>query len=96
MSVLHVDLVPKSGAEAALEQTYRDTFEPAIRTQPGFLAVRLLRPAEAGGWRLVVEFEREEDRLTWVDSATHQRVWGAVEDRLETYQPVLYWEVEGR
>lgn len=93
MSVLHVDLVPKDASGSVLEETYRDTFRPAIRRQPGFRSVGLLRPAEAGQWRLAIEFAREADRIAWVESDTHQRVWGAMEDQLETYQPVLYEEV---
>ena len=93
MSVLHVDLVPKSGAESVLEETYHGTFGPAIRQQPGFRSVTLLRPAESGSWRLDIEFEREDQRVAWTETALHQEVWGAMESQLASYQPVLFQEV---
>lgn len=93
MSVLHVDLVPKKGAESALEQTYHDTFGPAIRQQAGFRSVALLRPAESGSWRLGIEFEREDQRVAWTETALHQEVWGAMESQLDSYEPVLFQEV---
>ena len=94
-SVLHVELQVKEGAGDALVDTYHSTFRPAISGQAGFLAVRLLRPIDAPGYRLVIEFAEEEQRLRWVESALHQRVWPQMEAHCGGYTPNLFAEVEG-
>lgn len=92
MSVLHVDLRTKEGAAPALLETYRTRFYPAIARQPGFVSVALLRGREVPH-RLVIVFEEEEQRLSWVESALHQQVWPEMEAHCESYQPVLFEEV---
>ncbi|MBO0701787.1 MAG: antibiotic biosynthesis monooxygenase [Candidatus Dormibacteraeota bacterium] len=94
-SVLHVELQVKAGSEEALVDTYRSTFRPAISKQGGFEAVRLLRPVDAPGYRLVIEFSQEEQRLSWVASDLHQQVWPQVEAHCSEYTPNLFQEVEG-
>jgi antibiotic biosynthesis monooxygenase (ABM) superfamily enzyme len=96
---LHVDLEVASGRESALVEAFHKTFEPVIRQQPGFVSVQLVsfRQAMKGDppamkFRLLITFETEEQRLVWVASDDHQRVWPAIEANLsgEKYVPVLY------
>jgi heme-degrading monooxygenase HmoA len=96
---LHVDLEAAEGRHAALVEAFHSVFEPVIRRQPGFVSVQLLsfRQAMQGAppamkHRLVISFETEEQRLIWVASEDHQRVWPAIEANLagEKYVPVLY------
>lgn len=94
-SVLHVELQVKEGAEEALAATYRATFRPAVSRQEGFRSVRLLRPVDAPGYRLVIEFAEEEQRLRWVASGLHQEAWPQMEAHCGSYTPNLFGEVEG-
>jgi heme-degrading monooxygenase HmoA len=96
---LHVDLEIADGREASLVEAFHSVFEPVIRKQPGFMDVRLLRFRQAmkGSppamkFRLLISFETEQQRLSWVASEDHQRVWPAMEANLagEKYVPVLY------
>jgi len=92
---LHVDLDVDSMLEQQLLGAYRDTFTPAIRRQPGFVDVRLLRlrsPDRAFNYRLLISFESEEQRKAWVASGLHQEVWPAIERTLkgEKYASSLY------
>lgn len=91
MSVLHVDLITREGAAPALLETYRTRFRPAITRQPGLVSVALLQGQEVPH-RLVIVFEREEQRLSWVETAVHQQVWPEMEAHCESYQPVLFEE----
>ncbi len=94
-SVLHVELEVREGAGEALLDTYRSTFRPAVSRQEGFRSVRLLHPLEAPGYRLMIEFGEEEQRLRWVASALHQEVWPQMEAHCSGYTPNLFGEVEG-
>ena len=86
MVVLHVDLRPKPGAGPALEQTFHETFRPAIRAQQGFVDVALLRPiAETDPFRLVIVFENEALRMKWVGTDLHQQVWPKLESHCAGY-----------
>jgi len=97
---LHVDLEVDPQKEATLAATFKKTFEPIIRKQPGFVDVKLLkfRKAMAGAgpgkfnYRLLIGFQTEEHRMQWVASAEHQRVWPAMEKNLtgQKYMPWLY------
>jgi heme-degrading monooxygenase HmoA len=92
---LHVDLDVDPMLEQQLLGAFRDIFAPAIRTQPGFLDVRLLRPRsqETGlNYRLLISFQSEEQRKQWVATDLHQEVWPAIERTLKggTYVPRLY------
>lgn len=97
---LHVDLELDSSKEQELVRAFRESFQPAIRRQQGFVDVKLLklRAIMAGngpdsfGYRLLISFETEEDRQRWVASDTHQEVWPAIEGNLKgsRYSVVLY------
>lgn len=97
---LHVDLEVDPARESDLVTSYRDVFRPAIRKQPGFVDVKLLRleAAVAGAaparskYRLLISFESEEQRKKWVATLTHQKVWPAIERTLvgSKYTALLY------
>lgn len=84
---LHVDLDVDPKKEKSLLETFQKTFKPAISKQPGFVDVKLLkmRSALMGaaptslGYRLLISFETEEQRLKWVATDTHQKVWPQME-----------------
>jgi heme-degrading monooxygenase HmoA len=87
---LHIDLEVDPAKEKDLVAAFRNVFRPAIRRQPGFVEVRLLklRGAVAGGapeglgYRLLISFESEELRQKWVASADHQQAWPEIEKTL--------------
>ena len=80
MVALHLDLQLKPGASPELEKTFREVFRPAISAQPGFVAVELLRPnSEPALYRLVIEFQSEQQRMDWVATDLHQQVWPKME-----------------
>ena len=88
---LHVDLEVDPAKEKELVLNFRRVFRPAISKQPGFVSVRLLKlrqavvgaaPANAP-YRLVISFQTEEQRQTWVASEDHQRAWPAIEGTLK-------------
>ena len=97
---LHLDLEVEPSLEGEMVANFRKTFRPAIRRQPGFLDVRLLklRSAVAGKppanstYRLLISFESEEQRQTWVATDTHQKVWPTIEKCLRgaKYTALLY------
>ncbi|MEZ5399709.1 MAG: hypothetical protein R2729_08560 [Bryobacteraceae bacterium] len=96
---LHVDLEVDPTREKEMLDNYRTIFHPAIRKQPGFLDVKMLKFREAmvGGpsafnYRLLISFRTEEQRRTWVASDLHQRAWPTIEKCLKgaKYQPWLY------
>ena len=81
---LHVDLDVDPTKGKDLESTFHTVFEPTIRKQPGFVAVTLLKlRAAAVTYRLVISFETEEQRVAWVATADHQRVWPQMEKNLK-------------
>ena len=80
---LHVDLVVEPTKEKDLVSTFHTVFEPTIGKQPGFISVSLLKLRVPGSaYRLVISFETEEQRLAWVASDDHQRVWPKMENNL--------------
>ncbi len=97
---LHLDLELDPAKEKSLTVTYEKTFRPAIRKQPGFVDVRLLklRSALAGAapanmaYRLILSFATEEHRKTWVATDLHQKVWPEMEKHLKgaKYTALLY------
>ena len=101
---LHVDLEVDPARESELASTFRDRFRPAIRKQPGFVEVKLLKlqAAVAGAaparskYRLLIAFASEEQRKKWVATPLHQEVWPAIERTLTgaKYTALLY-EVAG-
>jgi heme-degrading monooxygenase HmoA len=81
---LHVDLDVEPTKEKDLVSTFHTVFEPAISKQPGFVLVTLLKlRAAAVTYRLVISFETEEQRVAWVATADHQRVWPQMEKNLK-------------
>lgn len=100
-TVLHVDLMVDPAHEAALKETFGKVFRPTIRKQPGFVDVRLqkFRVARAGGapaagtWKLLISFQTEEERETWVATADHQRVWPQMEKHLKLVNAYVFDEV---
>ena len=81
---LHVDLVVEPTKEKELVSTFHTVFEPTIRKQPGFVSVSLLRlRGDAIAYRLVISFETEEQRIAWVATDDHQRVWPKMENNLK-------------
>jgi heme-degrading monooxygenase HmoA len=101
---LHVELDVPPANEKELVTNFRNVFRPAIRRQPGFVEVKLLKlrsavvgPAPAhASYRLVIGFASEEQRQAWVKTDEHQRVWPAIEKNLqrENLRAILYDEVE--
>ena len=96
---LHVDLEVDPAKEAVLVKNFKDVFRPTISKQPGFVEVKLLkmRSAPAGEapktkWRLLISFQTEEQRLTWVAADDHQRAWPTIEQNLisKKFSAVLY------
>ncbi len=88
---LHVDLQVQPGREQEVMDNFKKTFRPAIRKQPGFVDVKLLKlrtvpmgKAPEAKFRLLISFEKEEQRLTWVATDIHQKVWPTIEKTLKT------------
>jgi heme-degrading monooxygenase HmoA len=81
---LHVDLDVEPTKENDLESTFHTVFEPTISKQLGFVSVTLLKlRAAAVTYRLVISFETEDQRVAWVATADHQRVWPQMEKNLK-------------
>jgi antibiotic biosynthesis monooxygenase (ABM) superfamily enzyme len=81
---LHVDLEVEPTKEKDLVSTFHTVFEPTIRKQPGFVSVALLKIRGAAiAYRLVISFETEEQRIAWVATGDHQRVWPQMENNLK-------------
>ena len=81
---LHVDLDVEPTKEKDLVSTFHTVFEPTISKQPGFVSVSLLKLRGAVmSYRLVISFETEEQRVAWVATADHQRVWPQMEKNLK-------------
>ncbi len=85
MIQLHVDLDVDPAQEQQLLTAFRQTFSPAIRKQPGFVDVQLLRLRDKTAdfnYRLLIGFESEEQRQQWVATPLHQEVWPVIERTL--------------
>src|SRR5260370_26342007 len=80
---LHVDLDVDPAHEQSLVDTFHRIFEPTIGKQPGFVSVTLLRTGAAATYRLVISFQTEEQRVAWLATDDHQRVWPQMEANLE-------------
>jgi heme-degrading monooxygenase HmoA len=97
---LHVDLDVEPTKQKDLVMTFKNVFKPTIGKQPGFVEVKLLKlrqamkgPAPANAsYRLLISFQTEEQRKTWVATDDHQRVWPQMEKNLrgEKFGAVLY------
>src|SRR3989442_6979596 len=80
---LHVDLEVEPLKEKDLVDTFHQVFEPAIGKQPGFVSVKLLKARLSAAYRLAISFQTEDQRLAWVASADHQKVWPRMEASLK-------------
>ena len=97
---LHVDLEVDPAKEKEMLSTYANVFRPAISKQPGFVEVKLLKlrsalagQAPAGAThRLIISFQTEDQRLKWVATDVHQKVWPQMEKTLKStkYSVILY------
>ena len=98
--MLHCDLQVDPAREKEMVNNFHNTFEPVIRKQPGFADVKLLklRNAVAGkaptpaNYKLLISFQTEEQRLAWVATAEHQKVWPTIEKTLTGFKfnAILY------
>lgn len=97
---LHVDLNVDPAKEKDLLKNYATIFMPAIKKQPGFTDVKLMKlrsvakgsgPANTN-YRLLICFQTEDQRLQWVASDEHQKVWPAMDKNLrgEKLSAVLF------
>ncbi|MFD2093189.1 hypothetical protein [Blastococcus deserti] len=63
---------------AELRRAFTDNFAPAISAQQGFLECLLLAATEGGDaprLRLDITFRTEDERLAWVQSDLHDKVF---------------------
>lgn len=97
---LHLDLEVDPAKEKEMLENFRKTFRPAIRKQPGFVDVKLLKLQEAlagkapanSAYRLLISFQTEDLRKKWVATDLHQQVWPTIEKTLKgaKYNALLY------
>lgn len=97
---LHVDLDVDAGKEKELLANFEKIFKPAISRQPGFVEVKLLKLRKAmkgegprnASHRLLISFQTEEQRVSWVATADHQKAWPTIERNLkgDKFTAVLY------
>ena len=97
---LQLDLELDPAKEKELLTNYKNTFRPAISKQPGFVDVKLMKlRAEMAGkvpvnctYRLMLSFQTEDQRKTWVATPLHQKVWPTIENTLKgaKYTAFLY------
>jgi hypothetical protein len=91
---LHCDLDVDLAKEKALVSTFHTVFEPVISRQPGFVSVTLLKMrGSAAAYRLAIGFATEEQRLTWVATEDHQRVWPQMEQNIKEFTAALWDQV---
>jgi heme-degrading monooxygenase HmoA len=98
--VLLLDLEVDPAKEKELLANFKQTFSPAIRKQPGFVDVKLMKlrtelagKAPAGSrYRLLISFQTEEQRQKWVATDLHQQAWPTIEKTLKgaKYTALLY------
>jgi len=94
---LHVDLEVDPAKEKELLANFGKVFRPAIRKQPGFVDVKLLklRSALAGkapencAFRLLISFQTEALRMQWVKSDDHQKAWPTLEKTLKGVKTIV-------
>ena len=97
---LHLDLEVDPAKEKEMLTNFKNTFRPAIRKQPGFVDVKLMKlRSELAGkapanctYRLLLSFLTEDQRKAWVATPTHQKVWPTIENTLKgsKYTALLY------
>ena len=97
---LHVDLSVDPAKEHEMLNNFKTIFRPAAVKFPGYIDVQIvkLRSALQGkapegvNYRFVLKYASEELRQKWVASATHQKVWPAIENTLtsKNYTVLLF------
>ncbi|MCP5112357.1 MAG: hypothetical protein GY953_16150 [bacterium] len=97
---LHVDLEVEASREQEMVNKFHTIFEPVISKQPGFVGVEMLKLRSAlvgdaptsANYKLVIIFETEEQRMAWVATDDHQRVWPSIEKTLTGFKfnAILY------
>lgn len=103
---LHVDLQVDPAREQEMVANFENEFRPTIAGQPGFVGVTLLKlrdvmvgpaPGDAK-YRLIISFDTEDQRKTWIATDEHQRVWPMIEGTLtgSKYSVILYDHVGGQ
>lgn len=92
---LHVDLDVDPARETNLVDTFHRVFQPTISRQPGFVSVTLLKTGNAAMYRLVISFQTEEQRVAWVATDDHQKVWPQMEANLKgnKFKAILWHRV---
>jgi hypothetical protein len=97
---LHIYLLAKPGQQAAIEQSYRTEYVPAITVQQGFRGTTLLKPfppeinSRIGGnaaqfdYEINIIFDTEEQRVAWVAGPEHQVCW----PKMEALCQKIEWE----
>jgi heme-degrading monooxygenase HmoA len=87
MFVLNVDLKVRADSTRTLENTFKDSFQPAISSQPGFDHVLLLHSGKnQNEYRLVLAFRDEPSQKRWVATSLHQQVWPKMEANCVSYR----------
>ena len=97
---LHIDMDVDPSREKEIVDNFHGAFKPTMSRQPGYVDVRLMRlrsavvgPAPDGpNYRMLISFRTEEERLTWVATDDHQRVWPLIESCIkgQNWGAVLY------
>jgi heme-degrading monooxygenase HmoA len=97
---LHVDLSVDPAKEDEMLRIFHSEFRPAASKQPGFKDLQMLklRSTLAGiappgsNYRFVLTFESEQQRLKWVETPIHKKLWPKIEATLRSkdYTVLLY------
>jgi len=94
MFVLHVDLKARMDSTRKLENNYREVFQPAISSQPGFDRVQLLQSnTDQNSYRLVIAFKDEPSQKKWVATDLHQEVWPKMEENFSSFEVETFHNV---
>jgi hypothetical protein len=101
---IYVEMDVAPAREREMLETFHNVFLPEAVKHEGYIRVRMLKrrtilqgtaPA-SHNYRFELEFENEDLRLKWFQSAGHQRVWPLLERTIttqKTYPVTLYDEV---
>lgn len=97
---LHVDLSVDPAKQDEMLRIFHSEFRPAASKQPGFKDLQMLKlrstlagTAPAGSnYRFVLTFESEKQRLKWVETPIHKKLWPKIEATLQSkdYTVLLY------
>ena len=101
---IYVEMDVAAAREREMLDTFHNVFVPEAVKHEGYIRVQMLKrrtilqgtaPA-THNYRFELEYESEELRLKWFQSAGHQRVWPLLERTIttqKTYPVTLYDEV---